>query len=90
MFLSASSGFTTPPHLIEDVHIKRKGVQLTFIVGDRRIDKAVEYSETLNIKLDVGIIRMEDMSTILIDVNTFDLLGIHIASNMRTLLNHMG
>ena len=65
-----------------------KEYKFTLIICHRRIGESIECSKSLNIVPDVLIIRMEDMSTIVMDINAFNVFGIHISCNIRPLVNH--
>jgi hypothetical protein len=58
------------------------------IVCYRRICKPIEGSELLDIIPYFGVIRMEDMSTILVYVDAFDLFRVYVSCNVRSLVNY--
>ena len=76
------------PHLIEGIHIKRKAVQLTMIIGNRAVCKTVELRKLCNIIPDLLIIGMENMCTILMNIDSLNLLCVHVSCNIRAFVDH--
>ena len=76
------------PHLIKCVHIERKAVQLPMIIGNRAVCKTVELSKLCNIIPYFLIICVENMCTILMNVDSFNLLCIYISSNVRAFIDY--
>ena len=76
------------PHLIEGVHIEGKAVQLSVVIGNRRIGEPVELSEPCDIVPDLLVIGMEDMGAIDMDVDALHFLCIHIARDVGPLVDH--
>ena len=76
------------PHLIKCVHIERKAVQLPMIIGNRAVCKTVEFSKLCNIIPYLLIICVENMCTILMNVDSFNLLCIYISSNVRAFIDY--
>ena len=75
------------PHLIEGVHIEGQRIQLTLIVGNGRVRKAVELGKPGDIAPDLFVVGVEDVRTILMDVDTLDVLGINVARNVGALIH---
>ena len=70
------------PHLIEGVHVEGEVVELALVVGHGGVGVAVELNDGVHEVphlLDGGV---EDMGTVLVDVNAFDVLAIDIAAEM--------
>lgn len=75
------------PHLIKCVHIEGQGIELPFVIRHRRIGKAVERRKLIHIVPNLGIIGVENMRAVLVDLNALDFLRIDISGNMVTLIN---
>ena len=76
------------PHFIERIHIERQGIELTVVISHRRIRETVKSGKPLHILPHIGQIRMENMSPVLVHLDPFDGLRIHISPDMGTLVNH--
>ena len=74
------------PELTERVHIERQIVEMALIVRHRRVDEVVKGDESVDIRPDILIARVEDVRAILVDVDAILLLAIDIAANMVTAL----
>ena len=61
---------------------------MPLIVRHRRIDEVVKGDESVDIRPDILIARVEDVRAILMDVDAILLLAIDIAANMVTALQH--
>ena len=89
LLLNFCSGFLrchNAPHLVEGIHIKRQRIQFTLIISDRRICKSVELGKLGDVVPDFFIVGMEDMRTVLMDIDTLNILCVNIASNVGTLI----
>ena len=75
------------PHLIEGVHIEGQRIQLTLIVGNGRVCKAVKLGKPGDVAPDLFVVGVEDVRTILMDVDTLDVLGVDIARNVGALIH---
>lgn len=62
--------------------------KLSLIVGHRAIGEAIELRKLRDIVPDCLIIGMENMSAVLMNVNTLNVLGIDIASDVWTLVDN--
>ena len=71
------------PHLIEGIHVKGQGVELSPVVRHGRIGKSVERRELLQIVPHLFVIGMEYMRAVFVYVYAFGLLRIYISGNMR-------
>ena len=58
------------------------------IVRYRRIRKAIEGSKMVYILPYLLIVRMEDMSTVLVYVDALDLFRVYVSCNVRSLVNY--
>ena len=76
------------PHLIKCIHIKGQRIQLTLVVGHRRVRKAVELRKLGDVVPDFFVVSMENMSAILVDIDALNILGIDVARNVRALVNY--
>ena len=75
------------PHLMEGIHIEGQGVKLTIVIGDGGIGIAVEFGKSIHIIPCLGTVRVEDMGSVAVNLNTFHFLGVYIAGNMISLFN---
>ena len=75
------------PHLIKGIHVEGQRIQFTPIVGNRRVRKAVELGKPGDIVPDLFVVGVEDVRTILMDVDTLDVLGINVARNVGALIH---
>ena len=75
------------PHLIKGIHVEGQRIQFTLIVGNRRVHKAVELGKPGDIVPDLFVVGVEDVRTILMDVDTLDVLGINVARNVGALIH---
>ena len=80
-------GSNNAPHLIKCVHIKRQGIQLSLIVGNRGIGKPVKLSKLVYIIPNRFVVGVENMGTVNVDIDTLYLFGIHIACNVIPLVD---
>ena len=76
------------PHLVERVHVERQGVQFALVVGHGGVREAIKLGKLCNIIPNLFIIGMEDMSTILMNIDPFNILSINISRNIRSLVNN--
>ena len=58
------------------------------VVCNRRIREAVEGHELIHIIPDSFVIRVEDMCTVDMDIDTFNGFGVHITCYVGPLINH--
>lgn len=76
------------PELAERVHIEWQIVEMTLIVRHRRVDEVIKGDESVDIRPDILIARVEDVRAILVDVDAILLLAIDIAADMLPTLQH--
>ena len=76
------------PELAERIHVERQVVEMALIIRDRRIDEVVECDELIDIRPDVFIARMEDVCTVLVNVDAIFFLAVDIAPHMIPALQH--
>lgn len=58
------------------------------IVSNRGVDVVVEFGELADILPDVLERGVEDMGTVFVDVNSFDVLGVDIACDVIASIDH--
>ena len=75
------------PHLIEGVHVEGQRIQLTLIVGNGRVCKAVELGKLGDVVPYLFVVGVEDMRTVFVDMDTLDALGVDIARNVGALIH---
>ena len=75
------------PHLIKGIHVEGQRIQFTLIVGNGRVCKAVELGKPGDIVPNLFVVGVEDVRTILMDVDTLDVLGINVARNVGALIH---
>ena len=75
------------PHLGKRVHVEGHVVDLAFVVGDGGVHVVVELGETVHVVPDVLERRMEDVCAVFVNVDSLDLLGVHVARDMRTAID---
>ena len=75
------------PHLIEGVHVERKIVEFSPIVGYRTVGISVELDDGIHKVPHLLVGGMEDVCTILVHIDSLDVFAINIASHMRALVN---
>lgn len=83
-----SAGRYNSPEFIKGIHIKRKVINLTLIVCNRRIGITVKLCKLIYIIPDLLIRSMEDMSTILMNLNSFLFTSIDITRDMISFFNN--
>ena len=76
------------PHLIEGIHVEGQVVELALVVGDRRVGVAVELHDGVDEVPHLLAVRVEDMGTIFMDIDSFDGLAIDIAAQIGAFVNH--
>lgn len=59
-------------------------VDLALVVGDGGVHVVVELGETVHVVPDVLERRVEDVRAVFVNVDPLDLLGVHVARDMRT------
>ena len=62
---------------------------MSLIVGNRRIDVIVKLCKLIDIIPDLFIGCMEDVSSILVDIDSFNRLAIDIPTNVFSFINHL-
>ena len=72
----------TPKKFIEGIHIKRKVINFSLIICNRRICVTVKLCKLIYIVLNLLIISMEDMSSIQMNLNPFLFTGINITRDV--------
>ena len=75
------------PHLIKGVHVEGQRVEFALVVGNRRVREAVELREPGDVIPDLFIVCMENMCTVLVDVDALDVLGVDVARNVGALVH---
>ena len=70
------------PHLVEGVHIERQIIELAMIVGDGAVGVSVKGHDGVYEVPDGPVVGMEDVGSILMDVDAFDILAIDIAAQV--------
>jgi hypothetical protein len=73
---------------MEGVHIERKIIKLSFIIGYRRIGIPVKLYQGVYEVPNLLIGSVKDMRTIFMHMDSFHLLAIHISSQLGALINH--
>ena len=76
------------PHFVKGVHVERQRVEFTLVVGDRRVCKTVELSELGDVIPDFFVVCMENMGTVLVDVDTFDIFGVNVTCNIGAFIHN--
>ena len=75
------------PHLIIGVHIEGQRVELTLIVGNGRVCKAVELGKSGDIAPDLFVVGVEDVRTVFVDMDALNALGVDVARNVGALIH---
>ena len=75
------------PHPVEGVHIKRQTVQLSLVIGHRGIGKTVKLRKAVYIIPYQLVVGVENMGAVNMDVDSLHRLGIHIAGDVRPLVD---
>ena len=75
------------PHFIKGVHIEGQRVELTLIVGNRRVCKAVELGKPGDIVPDLFVVGVEDVRTVFVDMDALHALGVDVARNVGALIH---
>ena len=70
------------PHLVEGVHVEGQVVELALVVGHGGVGVAVKLNDGVHEVPHLLVGGVEDMGTILVDVDTFDILAIDIATQV--------
>ena len=76
------------PHLIEGIHIKRQAVQLTLVICHRGVRKAVKLRKRCHIIPHFFVVGVENMRTVFMYMNPFDLLCIHISCDVWAFVDY--
>ena len=76
------------PHLIKSVHVERQVVEPSLVVGHRRVGVTVEFHDGVHKVPHPFAVGMEDVGTILVDIDTFYILAIDVAAEMLAFINH--
>ena len=75
------------PHLIEGVHVEGQVVELALVVGHGGVGVAVELDDGVNEVPHLLVGGVEDMGSVFVDVNAFDILAIDIAAQVGAFVN---
>ena len=70
------------------IHVEREVIEFTFVVCNRRIGISVELDQGIYKIPRLAIVGVKYMCTVLVDINTFNLLAIDISPNVPALLNY--
>ena len=76
------------PHLVEGVHVEGQVVELALVVGHGGVGVAVKLNDGVHEIPHSLVGGVEDMGTILVDVNAFDVLAIDIAAEMGAFVDN--
>lgn len=76
------------PHLMEGVHVERKIIQPSFVMGNRAIRVSVKLRKLVHEIPNFFVGRVEDMCTVFMDIDAFLLLTIHIATQVWTFVDN--
>jgi len=76
------------PHLVEGVHVEGQIVELALVVGHRAVGVAVELYEGVDIVPDLLVGGVEDVRTVLVDIDALDVLAIDVAADMWPTVNY--
>ena len=74
------------PHLVEGVHVERQVVEPTFVIRNRTVGVTVERDNAIHEVPDFFVRSMEDMSTIFVYIDAFNVFAIYITAQMRALV----
>ena len=72
---------------MEGVHVERHVIVFALIIGNWHIDIVIEFSELIHIIPDHLIRSMEDMWSIFMDLNAFNLFCVDIARDITAFFN---
>ena len=75
------------PHFIKGIHVEGQRIQLTLIVGNGRVRKAVELGKPGDIVPDLFVVGVEDVRTVFVDMDALNALGVDIARNVGALIH---
>ena len=81
-------GCTDSPHFAECVHVKRQIIQFILVSGNRTVRIPVEFRKLLYIIPYFFVRSMEDMRSILMNLDPFHFFRVNVASYMRPAINH--
>lgn len=70
------------PHLVEGVHVEGQVVEFAFVVGHRGVGVAIELDDGVHKVPHLPVGGVEDMGTVLVDVNAFDVLAIDVTAEV--------
>lgn len=73
---------------MKGVHVERQVVKLALEVGNRIQSEAVEIHELVHEIPYFPTFSMEDMRTIFVNIDTLNILTIHISSDMAALVDN--
>ena len=76
------------PHFAECVHVKRQIIQFILVSGNRTVRIPVEFRKLLYIIPYFFVRSMEDMRSILMNLDPFHFFRVNVASYMRPAINH--
>ena len=79
---------TYSPQLVESVHIKRQVIQLSFIIGNRRVGVSVELNKPVHIIPYFPVVCMKNMRTVFMHVDAVYFFAVDIAAGVWTFLYH--
>ena len=72
------------PHLVEGVHVEGQVVELSLVVGYRRIGVAVEWHDTVDKVPDGLVAGVEDVRSVFVHVDAIHILAIEVSTQVRT------
>ena len=70
-------------NLVKGVHIKGKAVQLTLVVGNRRVSEAIELSELSDILPDLDVVGVKDVCAVDVDIYNGPVISDHHSKKYR-------
>ena len=79
---------TYSPQLVESVHVERQVIQLSFIIGNRRVGVSVELYKPVHIIPYFPVVCMKNMRTVFMHVDAVYLFAVDIAAGVWTFLYH--
>ena len=77
------------PHGIKGVHIKGQVIETALVVGQGSVDKGMKVYKLVDIVPNLLVGGMENMGSILMNLNPFHFLTVNIASHMMALVNNL-
>ena len=75
------------PHLIKGIHVEGQRIELALVIGHGGVGEPVEGGELVDVVPDLGVVGVEDVSAVDVDVDALHLFGVDVAGDVGALVD---